>query len=54
MSVTFYLKRNQSGEYFKWVVQKYGQVKIDIYKQTGITSGGEPQGAWLNVLDTTK
>ena len=49
----FYLKRNQSGEYFKWVVQKYGQVKIDIYKQTGITSGGEPQGAWLNVLDTT-
>ena len=49
----FYLKKNFAGEYFKWAVQKYGEVKIDIYKQTGVASNGNPQGSWITVLDTT-
>lgn len=49
----FYLKKDFAGEYFKWAVQKYGEVKIDVYKQTGIASNGNPQGSWITVLDTT-
>lgn len=49
----FYLKKNFVGGYFKWAVQKYGEVKIDVYKQTGIASNGDPQGSWITVLDTT-
>lgn len=49
----FYLKKDFAGEYFKWAVQKYGEVKIDIYKQTGIAGNGNPQGSWITVLDTT-
>ena len=49
----FYLKKNLVGEYFKWAVQKYGEVKIDVYKQTGINTNGDPQGSWITVLDTT-
>ncbi|AEZ65696.1 virion structural protein and packaging [Cyanophage S-TIM5] len=49
----FYLKKDFAGEYFKWAVQKYGEVKIDIYKQTGVASNGNPQGSWITVLDTT-
>lgn len=49
----FYLKKDFAGEYFKWAVQKYGEVKIDIYKQTGIAGNGDPQGSWITVLDTT-
>ena len=49
----FYLKKDFVGEYFKWAVQKYGEVKIDVYKQTGIASNGNPQGSWITVLDTT-
>ena len=49
----FYLKKDFAGEYFKWAVQKYGEVKIDIYKQTGVAGNGDPQGSWITVLDTT-
>ena len=49
----FYLKKDFAGQYFKWAVQKYGEVKIDIYKQTGVATNGNPQGSWITVLDTT-
>ena len=49
----FYLKKNFAGEYFKWAVQKYGEIKIDVYKQTGVANNGNPQGSWITVLDTT-
>ena len=49
----FYLKKDFAGEYFKWAVQKYGEVKIDMYKQTGVAANGNPQGSWITVLDTT-
>ena len=49
----FYLKKKFIGEYVKWAVQKYGEVKIDVYKQTGVASNGNPQGSWITILDTT-
>lgn len=49
----FLFRKEFTGQFFKWAVQKFGEVKIDMYKQTGVDGNGDPEGSWINVLDTT-
>ena len=44
----FFKKGFDTAEMMKWAVQKYGEVKIDVFRKTGETTG-----TWITVLDTT-